>query len=42
MNLTVRCAPIQHLEEYIGEYKIRRTERFHKQDTKNADHQGKD
>ena len=42
MNLTVRCAPIQHVEEYIGEYKIRRTEQFHKQDTKNADHQGKD
>lgn len=41
MNLAVRCAPIRHLEEYIGECKIRNTERFHKQDTKNADHQGK-
>lgn len=30
VNLTVKCTAIKCLEEYIGEYRIRNTERFHR------------
>lgn len=42
MNLTVKCKAIEHLEECIGEYRVRNMERFHKQDAKSTDHKGKD
>lgn len=42
MTLTVKCKAVEHLEECAGEERVRNMERFHRQDTKSADHKGKD
>lgn len=40
MDLTVKSKAIECLEEYIGEYRVRNPERFHKQDPRSTDHKG--
>lgn len=42
MDLPVTCKARKHLEEYIGEYRVRNTEEFHKQDTESAPCKRKD